>query len=546
MSRIFICGSARRIVMCALAALALGLAARSLSAESCSVVKHGPATDGDKAFLAADYAKAEGFYRADLAKHPGDAELTAGLVHVLLRQQKVQEAADTVKAALAATPQSASLLTLRGEVEFRQGDLWLVQPTVVSAYKLDACNPRTHFLFAQLEQADSHYATARQQILLAHQLDPQDAEIRWAWIQTLPLQQRITETEAYLSAPSGDDQPTLGQIRADMGRLKARANEPGGACQLVSKSAEAEIEFIKLMFNMQHMRALGLEVGLNGNPTRMDFSTTQSGLTVYRAAADRAGLKGVSQPVPGAYPGAKPSYTAHADSIKIGGLEFKDCTVNVIDGGGPFEDGDGMVGLDVFSDFLVTVDYPMRKLLLGPLPARPGDATPASYSLLSTGANDPVAAAGRALHDRYVDAGMKDYTQVYRFGPDLVLPTVLNDKLIKLFIMDTGMQATNISPDAARAVAKVHFIDRPKYGPAAGGPDKLLVADEISYSFAHFSQKLNGVVAFDTSMATRAAGTEISGFIGANTLQLLTIHIDYRDGLVKMDYVPNRGYSSAK
>ena len=532
--------------MCALAALALGLAARSLSAESCSVVKHGPATDGDKAFLAADYAKAEGFYRADLAKHPGDAELTAGLVHVLLRQQKVQEAADTVKAALAATPQSASLLTLRGEVEFRQGDLWLVQPTVVSAYKLDACNPRTHFLFAQLEQADSHYATARQQILLAHQLDPQDAEIRWAWIQTLPLQQRITETEAYLSAPSGDDQPTLGQIRADMGRLKARANEPGGACQLVSKSAEAEIEFIKLMFNMQHMRALGLEVGLNGNPTRMDFSTTQSGLTVYRAAADRAGLKGVSQPVPGAYPGAKPSYTAHADSIKIGGLEFKDCTVNVIDGGGPFEDGDGMVGLDVFSDFLVTVDYPMRKLLLGPLPARPGDATPASYSLLSTGANDPVAAAGRALHDRYVDAGMKDYTQVYRFGPDLVLPTVLNDKLIKLFIMDTGMQATNISPDAARAVAKVHFIDRPKYGPAAGGPDKLLVADEISYSFAHFSQKLNGVVAFDTSMATRAAGTEISGFIGANTLQLLTIHIDYRDGLVKMDYVPNRGYSSAK
>jgi hypothetical protein len=35
---------------------------------------------------------------------------------------------------------------------------------------------------------------------------------------------------------------------------------------------------------------------------------------------------------------------------------------------------------------------------------------------------------------------------------------------------------------------------------------------------------------------------EISGFLGANTLDQLTIHIDYRDGLVKFDYDPNRGY----
>jgi hypothetical protein len=27
-----------------------------------------------------------------------------------------------------------------------------------------------------------------------------------------------------------------------------------------------------------------------------------------------------------------------------------------------------------------------------------------------------------------------------------------------------------------------------------------------------------------------------------NTLSLLTLHIDYRDGLLKADYVPGRGY----
>jgi hypothetical protein len=39
-------------------------------------------------------------------------------------------------------------------------------------------------------------------------------------------------------------------------------------------------------------------------------------------------------------------------------------------------DSDGLIGMDVFSRFLITLDYPMRKLLLAPLPPRPNDVTP--------------------------------------------------------------------------------------------------------------------------------------------------------------------------
>jgi len=45
------------------------------------------------------------------------------------------------------------------------------------------------------------------------------------------------------------------------------------------------------------------------------------------------------------------------------------------------EDQDGLIGMDVFSRFLVTLDYPMRKLGLSPLPPRPGDAASPSSSL---------------------------------------------------------------------------------------------------------------------------------------------------------------------
>ncbi len=113
--------SLRRGLRFAALSAVLCLSARCLFAASCSVVKPHPPTEADKALLAADYAKAADLYRADLASHPGDAELTIGLVHALLRQQKVEEAADQVKASLAAAPNSAALMTLRGEVELRQG-----------------------------------------------------------------------------------------------------------------------------------------------------------------------------------------------------------------------------------------------------------------------------------------------------------------------------------------------------------------------------------------------------------------------------------------
>jgi hypothetical protein len=75
-----------------------------------------------------------------------------------------------------------------------------------------------------------------------------------------------------------------------------------------------------------------------------------------------------------------------------------------------------------------------------------------------------------------------------------------------------------------------------------GQIDNVFKADEVTFTFAHLSQKLSGVPSLDTSKISRDLGVEISGFLGAKTLQLLTIHIDYRDGLLKCEYDPKRLY----
>src|SRR3954471_23084557 len=109
----------------------LSVATRPLFADSCKVVHHPPPSQADTALLAANYAKAAMLYQASLAKSPEDAALTIGLVHALLRQNKVMEAADALQASPKSAQGSSALMTLRGEVELRQGAPWTAVKTAL-------------------------------------------------------------------------------------------------------------------------------------------------------------------------------------------------------------------------------------------------------------------------------------------------------------------------------------------------------------------------------------------------------------------------------
>ncbi len=332
--------STRRIVRAGLLIAVLCLTVKSLFAVSCRLVQHPPPSEADKALLGADYVKAAALYQAGLASHPGDEDLTMGLVHALLHQQKVREAADAVKASLAVAPTSAGLITLRGEVELRQGAPWLALQSALESNKLDVCNARSHLLLARLGRLNSLYASSRKQLEIAYQLDSVDPEIRREWIQTLPLKQRIAEMDDYLSAPRGLDEEDLHRWRLYLENLKKMAAEPHKACHLVSPAASTEIPFAMIMRDPIHLRAFGLDVKLNGRNSRLQIDTGAGGLVVTHSVAQHAGLKSFSQTEMSGISdqGFKPAYTAYADSIRIGNLEFQDCAVRVLDSRSNLED----------------------------------------------------------------------------------------------------------------------------------------------------------------------------------------------------------------
>jgi predicted aspartyl protease len=524
----------------------------SALAVNCKVATAYTPSEADQAFLHSNYDYAVSLYQAQLQQKPDDPALTASVSQVFLRQQKVKEADDVVQKALTQNPKSVILQVALGEVQYREGTPWLAGATAAEAAKLDPCYPQLHLLNARLLRLNSYYASAAKEIATAHTLDPHDPRIRRSWLDTLPLKERITELESYLSAGGGDDPETIKNLHFYLDFLKQQVAQPHKACRLVSDTQTATIPFSAMMRDGTHIRTFGLDVKFNDHNARLQIDTGASGLVISRSVADRAGLKQFSRIEVGGIgsQGSKTAYTAYADDIKIGSLEFRDCRVDVIDKNNVV-DSDGLIGADVFSSFHITLDYPMRKLVLAPLPPRPDDVAPLKPRL-ETADNDsddvPVAntsspkTVASGPRDRYIAPEMKDWTHVYRIGHNLLIPASLNKTRQKMFILDTGAFSTTITPDVAREVTKVHTDDSVKVRGISGNVDKVYSAENITFQFANVSQNIQGVIAFDTSSLSKGLNMDVSGLIGFTALAQMMIDIDYRDGLIKFTYDPNRGF----
>jgi predicted aspartyl protease len=523
-------------------------------ASQCSVAQPHPLTEEQLALIRGDLAQAETLYRQKASQQPKNYELEAGLVRTLLAEQKVDEAESAVKAALVASPQSVELLTAQAEVQYRQGTPWDMEKTLQLAQQVTVCYPRLHLAFAKYFRFNSMYASALREVKVAHQLDPYDPDIRRIWIPTLPLKERIEELKTYLATKDADVD-SLRRAQLELAVLESRADSQTSSCHLASPVNSTDIPFTPIMADALNIRGWGLDVYFNDHKSRLQVDTGASGLYVSRPVAEHAGLKPITRSEASGVgsKGPQGGYIAYADSIKIGGLEFRNCIVEVSDRRS-IVDTDGLIGMDVFSEFLVTLDFPWHKMTVGPLPPYPGTSvgtpsldTQEDNSSNESGDTPPKAAKDAATtvqgpHDRYIAPEMQKWTTVYRIGHDMVVPTALNSKKVRLFIIDTGAQRTSISPSAAREVTRVSHDSSATVKGVSGAVENVYSGDSVVFRFAHLQQEQDGVLSFDTAGVSKNMGTEISGFIGFDLLRLLVVKIDYRDGLMDFQYSSDRGY----
>jgi tetratricopeptide (TPR) repeat protein len=521
-----------RILLLPLLLLAVFAAAQTVaenakpapSAPANSATAPDPLLDARALMNKRQYSEAAAAFQAILAKSPNSPEAHTGLVRSLLRGHKLDEAEEASKKAVAAAPNSAMVHAAAGDVAFRAGRFGDVEAEYRAAVKLDAGYGRGQFGMSRLLHMVSMNKRAKESLAKAHQLDPDDLQITEDWLETLSYPEQLeqmkkiagahpTEAEAnriaYLTAVSqkkpwvlaSELKPSEIKIQP-YGRQDAYVND-------VNRDGPAKIS-----------KGYGLQVKFNDRASAvLLLDTGAGGITIGRKLAEKAGavriadtrIFGIGDK------GPVESYVAWIDKINIGSVEFHNCIV-VVSSKNNIADEAGLIGPDVFEKFLITLDFREKIMTLAPLPPNP-----------------TAASADDEWQDRYIAPEMQGFTKFYRFGHDIIIPVVVNDKALGNFIVDTGADINSLSPKFAAQVTKASADGEYRMSGVSGSVDQVLTGKKAILMFAKMRIESHDLPVFTTESISESEGTEIAGFIGIRTLVQMKMKIDYRDGLINLE-----------
>jgi tetratricopeptide (TPR) repeat protein len=455
-----------------------------------------------------DFPAAAIAFRRIIASAPSP-EAYAGLAQTLLRQDDVAAADEASRAALQVFPASALAVATRADVLFRRGRIAEAQSQYAAALRLDDQCARAWLGRGKVEAVLARPHQALKAVTRAHDLDPEDGDALYEWAIRQPYPGNIAGMEKHLSEFRSDPEAE-GHERDYLNLLKALAGRNVWILNSDISRSELKLDALTTGPNLV-LRGYGVRVKFNGRAAAtLLLDTGSSGVIITRKFAEKIGarklsdknLEGIGKN------GAAHGYEAWVDQITIGDLEFHDCFVHVMPG--PTAETDGMIGTDVFEKFLITLDFPTRKLRLDPLP-------------------QPRAAEDGASGDSQSPA------PVYAFGHLLLLPTEVDAKQSGLFVLDSGGNISTVSPELAKRISQMRALNTPVRG-TSGVVNSAQIADDVGLRFGNVLRK-ERVITLDMRAISKDMGTEVSGQLAFSTLERMRITINYRDGVI--DFGPS-------
>jgi tetratricopeptide (TPR) repeat protein len=488
------------------------------------------------ALVAGHAERAETLYAAQVASSPSPTAY-AGLARAQLAQNKLQQALSTAKAALAAKPNSAEVQALTGDVLLRSGQIPEAGTAYTRALAIDACSARGHYGMGRVNQLLARHAAADHELDLARKLSPGDPEIIDAYLNSLPEADRVAPLNAFLAS-----KPQLPPDRVEALTNQLAILQAHKLCTPIEPFQTVKLAFTPVMFNGTIIRSWGFTTRFNGANTQLlEFDTSVSGILLDEKQAAKAGVQPIvadQTTVP---------YTGFVDRLKIGSIDYRDCPVHVV-ASATLAGANGLIGLDLFQDHLIHIDYPDQSITLSPLPPTPATTVAGDRDIITP-----------------TD---KTWSQIYVSGGNILIPTLINKQGPFLFAFDTGAPRTVLSPDVtSRTLDKTSDATVAlegtsgtvvKFIPKDGGGDRnradiyssdgtlLKVSRPVKfplYRFAGNETPNPSAVTFDLTAKSQATGVEVSGLLGFDVLRAFLIDINYRDGQARILFDQNRRYA---
>ncbi len=471
--------------------------------------------DAKQELFAARYGRAAELYSKRLTEAPQDGEAYYGLVRALLEAHRSQEAYVIAEKAGEIAP-SAATLTAIGLGAYRHGDLGKAEEDFRAALKLDPQFPGALAGLASIYSSVSKFKTARDLRLAAYHRSPTDPDLMLAYANSLKGEEHITQLQRIVD--SIDPDAELAQrLRAHIANDRAVGDRK--LRRLTSPYEESRVKMFHVMNGLNHPRGFGVHVRLNGKQSiRLLLDTGASGISISPKAAERAGIEKLGEVASEAKgigdEKAQTSFSFIVSELRAGDVTFADYPVSVFRSA-QSPDYDGLMGADVFRQFVVGLDFPNLEIVLSP---RPG---------------------GLPIEDEVVDASNSPapgFQRVLRFGDHLVLTTTMNEKKTGLMLVDSGSTVNLIDAAVAKEASSVREDSLTTLKGVQGKVEKLSRADRISLVFAGFRQDNPDLIAFDMTKLGDSSGVRLSGILGMPVLAALKVSIDYAEGALKLEY----------
>lgn len=494
-------------------------------------------TEADLAFARGDMKKAASLFAAAYAKDPNDLRSRELEIDSLLRQGKIDEARKKTEAWTAVDSTSAYAILTASQLRFAEGDWPESYGLALKAVKADPCLATIYESLAGFEEVAGFRATAAKHLALAHQLAPHDESIWNHWIGSLPSSQLLEEGRKYLETSKAIDEKARPAITSHFSKLAALSED---RCELTSVSS-GPVRIPMQPIDEYGVRSWGLEIAFNGHKRTLQIDTGASGFTITHGSGGTLGLHAIDTSRVGGFGnnGSAGVVLNRADSIRVGGLEFKNCVVETLTSSGVMggslmgmgtrlDPTDGLVGADIFDRYLVTLDYIKHEIRLESLPKNPAVPIDASQFDPLGGRIDP----DWMRADRYVDPSMQSWTKIYRRGHMLIMPARLhtesNSGRPVLFIVDTGAEGNLVDLNAIKEFSSTK--ETMNYIQGLSGVQGISETGKFTVDFAGLRLPVKNM---DSTNLVRFGG--ITGFFGLPTLQQLVMHIDYRDNLANFE-----------
>jgi predicted aspartyl protease len=437
----------------------------------------------------------------------------------LMKKHDLKGAYEVVRKASLQGPDLPILLTVLGHIDYLRGEMPAAELEFKKAVKLDDKYGRAWWGLGRVFEAAAFRRQARICYMKAFQVTPEDPEIQRSYARLLKREDQLAQFEKMLASRNKDDDPEdVESLERRIAQLKWVGNRE--TFVLASPNEHTEVKLSYLLFSPTQMRGFALPVSFNGGkPVRLLMDTGAGGIVLNRKAAQAAGLPKVSDMKFYGIgdEGDRTGYTAFAEKVKIGDVEFTNCPV-VVSEKKFLTDEDGLIGTDVFSRFLVSLDFQRMVVKLDPLPKHQASQIETFWE------------------DREVAPEFKEFTSFFRAGHDILLTTRVNDSKPVLFLVDTGASSTLIDPEFAHEFTKVRGEDLVKMKGISGKVDKVQTADAVKLEFGHYRQLYRNVLSIPLMKMNRDS-PQMTGILGVPTLVQFRMQIDYRDGLINFEYV---------